>query len=160
MVRKGIKIIQTRYNGKVVFFRTDGERSLGKDFEDLITELGISYEPSAPNTPEQNGHSERKGGVLSMKARAMRIDAGLPNYLWPWIYKTAGYIMNRTPMQKHQWKTSFENITGGQPNIGHLRKFGCKAYPIDKGIPRKEKLQPRAHIGYLVGYDSINIFNI
>ena len=27
-------------------------------------------------------------------------------------------------------------------------------------IPKSEKLKPRAHIGYLVGYDSTNIFRI
>jgi hypothetical protein len=36
----------------------------------------------------------------------------------------------------------------------------CRAYPVDKDIPRLNKLWPRADIGYLVGYDSSNIFRI
>lgn len=80
IIQKAINLIETRYNGKMVFFRSDGERPLGKDFDKFITEKGITYEPSAPDTPAQNGHSERKGGTLAMKARVMRIDAGLPTY--------------------------------------------------------------------------------
>ena len=83
IVKKGLKIIQTRFNAKVVFFRTDGEKSLRKEFDDMISELGITYEPSAPYTPEQNEHSERKDGLIAMKARALRIHANLPSYLWP-----------------------------------------------------------------------------
>lgn len=51
-------------------------------------------------------------------------------------------------------------MTKKQPNLSHLRKFGCKAYPLDKSISRKEKLLPRAHIGFLVGYDGTNIYFI
>lgn len=38
--------------------------------------------------------------------------------------------------------------------------YGCRAYPLKKKIPRTQKLEPRAHIGYLVGYDSTNIYRI
>lgn len=37
---------------------------------------------------------------------------------------------------------------------------GCRAYPRDKDVPRAAKNAPRAHIGYLVGYDSTNIYRI
>ena len=40
--------------------------------------------------------------------------------------------------------------------------YTCRAYPLilKETIPRKQKLAPRAHIGYLVGYDSTNIYRI
>lgn len=38
--------------------------------------------------------------------------------------------------------------------------YGCKAYALDKHIPKTEKMAPRAHTGYLVGYDGTNIYNI
>ena len=160
ILRKAIKTIQTRFNYKVAFIRSDGETSLGKEFYDLITELGISFEPSAPDTAAQNGHSERKGGILAIKARAMRLQANLPQSLWPWVIQTAGFLMNRTPMKKHSWKTPFEEIVKHKPNLNHLKQYGCKANPLDKSIPRKEKLAPRTHIGFLVGYEGTNIFNI
>ena len=47
-----------------------------------------------------------------------------------------------------------------KPHFAHLNAYGCKAYPLNHKIPRRSKLDPRAHIGYLVGYDSTNIFCI
>ena len=113
IIQMAINIIETRYNGKVVFFRSDGEKSLGNDFHEYIAQKSITYESSAPDTPAQNGHSERKRDILAMKARAIRIDAGLPVYLWNELVKTAGYIANWTPMRKHKWITLFEQIVSG-----------------------------------------------
>lgn len=81
IVREAINIIHIRFNAKIVFLRSDGERSLGNEFNDLLVETGITHESSAPDSPEQNGHSERKEGILTMKARVLRIDAELPNSL-------------------------------------------------------------------------------
>ena len=41
-----------------------------------------------------------------------------------------------------------------------MHVYGCRAYPLDYHIPKKKKLEPRAHIGYLVRYDSTNIYRI
>ena len=90
----------------------------------------------------------------------MRIDAGLPIYLWPEIVRTAGYIANRTPMKKHQWKTPYELVIGNAPDLSHLHQYGCKAYTFNKNLPRKEKMQERAHIGHWIGYEARNIFRI
>ena len=47
--------------------------------------------------------------------------------------------------------------------LAHLKRYGCKAYVLLKGPakpPRKQKLAPRAFIGYLVGYDSTAIYRV
>ncbi|EKG09419.1 Integrase catalytic core, partial [Macrophomina phaseolina MS6] len=155
-----VKFVKTRYKRQIVFFRTDGERTIGTETKSFLQSEGITLETSAPATPEQNGHAERSGGVILPKARAMRIGANLPQSLWPEIVKTAGYIHNRTPMAKLNWKTPFEVVTGKRPNLSHLRIYGCRAYAHKKGIPRSQKLAEKAHFGYLVGYDSTNIFRI
>ena len=160
IVPQAIKLISNRFNAKVVFLRSDGERTLGSQFRDFISNMGITYEPSAPDTPDQNGHSEKKGHLICMKARALRIEANLFEYLWPWIVQTTDYLMNRTPMKKHGWKTSHEVIFNRKPHLGHLRKIGCKAYSLDKNIVQSRKMQERAHIGHLLGYEGTNIFLI
>ena len=38
--------------------------------------------------------------------------------------------------------------------------YGCRAYPLNHKILHRSKLDPRLHIGHLVGYDSTNIFRI
>jgi hypothetical protein len=45
-------------------------------------------------------------------------------------------------------------------NIAHLRIYDCKIYPLIHKILKKQKLRPRAQIGYLVRYNSSNIFRI
>lgn len=58
IIQRAINIIETRYNGKVVFFWSNGEGALGNTFDEYIAQKGITYKPSAPDTPAQNGHLE------------------------------------------------------------------------------------------------------
>ncbi|PHH87415.1 hypothetical protein CDD83_8907 [Cordyceps sp. RAO-2017] len=108
----------------------------------------------------------------------MRIGANLPEELWPEVWKTAVYLHNRSPQQVNNWKTPFQrlhqwlqdsNHDSGylhtQPDITHLKTYGCRAYPMTPaalvGKQKKDlKTQPHAEVGYLVGYDSTNIFRI
>ena len=165
-IKQFVAFVKTRYNCTVQGFRTDGERSLGKKFLDWIKSKGITLETSAPYTPEQNGSAERSGGVIISRARAMRVHANLPEDLWPEIVPAAAYVLNRTPNRQLDWKTPLEtlqqltNMPNPRPSIAHLRVYGSRAYPLIYKIPKSEKLKPRAHIGYLVGYDSSNIFRI
>ena len=155
-----LNLIENRYGRRVQFFHTDGETSLGGDFETLIAREGMTTERTAPYTPDQNGHAERSGGVILAKARSMRIAASLPSNLWPEMIHAAVYLKNRTPRKQLGWKTQFEMLHQKKPSLAHLHVYGCRAYPLNKHIPRLQKLEPRAHIGYLVGYDSTNIFRI
>lgn len=52
-----------------------------------------------------------------------------------------------------------------QPDITYLKAYGCQAYPLTReaqeGIRKRDlKTQPHAEVGYLVVYDSTNIFRI
>jgi hypothetical protein len=90
---------------------------------------------------------------------------------------TATYLYNRTPRYSLGWKSPYEafyeyvieneGVTGPRkPVLSHLRAFGCKAYTLikSKGDPdypgRLQKLAPRAHIGYLIGYESTSIYRV
>ncbi|KID82485.1 polyprotein [Metarhizium guizhouense ARSEF 977] len=96
----------------------------------------------------------------------MRIGAGLPNYLWVEIFKAAVYLYNRTPKYILRWQslygrffTFLANRDGTavrqyKPDLRHLRVYGCKAFAMTKDAMAKRKrrqtLNPRAWIGYLV----------
>ena len=84
----------------------------------------------------------------------------LPSTLWPEVFKTAGYLNNRTPKNGLGWKTPCEALTGETPELSHLHPYGCRAYPLRHDVPRSQKLEARALIEYLVGYDSSNIFRV
>ena len=51
-------------------------------------------------------------------------------------------------------------ITPLKPNIGYLQVYSYKAYPLKYKISRLNKLMLRAHVGYLVEYNLINIFQV
>lgn len=121
---------------------------------------GIVREPSAPHTQAQNGAAESAGCYLTRIACSIRIHAKLPANLWSECVKTAAYLLNLWPTERLDWITPFEAVTGRQPSLAHLEVFGCRAYPLDHTIPKLQKLDSRAHIGYLVGYDSSKIFRI
>ena len=95
-----------------------------------------------------------------MKARALRIDVDLLEYLWSKLIKTIDYLANRTFMTKHEWKTLYELIIEKSSNLFHLHQYDCKVYFLNKHIARKRKLQERAHIEHLMKYKASNIFRI
>ncbi|OAQ57457.2 polyprotein [Pochonia chlamydosporia 170] len=142
----------------------------------FLESLFIVIEPSAPDTQAQNGGAERSGGIIKNKARAMRSGARLPVYLWVEVFKAAVYLYNRTPKYIYKWQSPYDRfytfvaerdgvaIDGRKPDQRHLRVYGCKAFAMTREALRKsnrlERMNPRAWIGYLVGYQSTNIYRI
>ena len=128
----------------------------------FIQSFGIRIETSAPYTQSQNGLAERSGGVIKDKMRAMR--GHLPKDIWPEIGRAAIYLSNRLPRYGYKWKSPYENFFGSKPYNSHLRAYGCRAYALTRDAMTKSKrldrLAPKAWIGYLVGYCSINQYRI
>jgi hypothetical protein len=105
----------------------------------------------------------------------MRGHARFPHFLWAEVIKAAVYLLNRTPRQDLYWDTpihAFYTSVAKQnrttppekPDLSHLKAYGCKAYAMtpaaQEQTQRLWKLQPRAWVGYLIGYDSSNIYRI
>jgi hypothetical protein len=162
--------IRLRYNLKVNTIRSDNELGRRRTLKWLRSQ-GITFEPSAPHTQAQNGTAERSGGVITERARAMRIAANLPHDLWNEIVNCAVYLRDRTPRESNGWISPYErfytylaNGRSRKPQLAHLKAYGCRAYAMTSDAQLKKKrlskLDPRAHIGYLVGYNSTNIYRI
>ena len=160
IVRKALKIMQIRFNATVVFCRTDDEKSSLKEFDEIIFTTRIIYNLFASFIFEQRDYFERKEEILTMKTRIKQTQINLSKYFLSWIVRVVIFIMNRTFMKKHSWKTSFEKITNIKLNLSHLNKFECRAYCFDKSISKKNKLRERAHIEYLLKYGDSNIYFI
>ena len=136
----------------------------------------IRLEPSAPDTQAQNRGVERSGGVIKDKARTMRLEANLPWEMWPEIVRAAVYLHNRTPRSLNDWRSPYDVFftcaaqqagfitPRRKPNEAYLKAYGCKAFALRsdtlRGKSRLQRLDPRAWIGYLVGYRSSNIYRI
>jgi hypothetical protein len=167
-------LVENQFGCKIQVFFTDGERSLGKVFEQWAASKGITIKTSAPYTQAQNGSAERSGGVIINRARALKLHSNLPSNLWPELARTAAHLLNRSPVRHLGWKTSYEALrtalmqknsensenTIKVPDLSYLRVIGCKAYVRIPNIPRLKKMDPRAFIGYLIGYESTNSFRI
>jgi hypothetical protein len=78
IVEDFLNLIKTQYQLSLRHFRTDGEKSLGNKFSNLLSDKGILTERLAPYTPAQNGAAERSRGVIVVKARYLRISSLLP----------------------------------------------------------------------------------
>ena len=163
IIREAFKLIRNVHGYNPKHIQLDGATSLPStlhsQWRELIASLGIQERRTAPYTPEQS-KAERSGHTLTVKAHAMIGEASIPHNMWPEAYRMAGYVANRTPIKKLAWKTPFEGFTKDIPMLGHVHPFGCRAYAVEDNIPKLEKMAPRAQVGYLVGFDSTNIFRV
>ena len=160
IVKEDLKVIQIRFKANIVFFRTDDEKSLKKKFDDMISDLEITYEFFSSYISKQNEHFERKENLIAMKTRVFRIYVNFSTYLWSWIVRVVEFLMNKISMKKHDWKTFFEFVIDMKSNFFHFHKFECKAYFLDKFILKKKKFRKQAHVKHLLKYDDTNIFFI
>ena len=96
----------------------------------------------------------------------MRLQSRLPANMWSEIALAAGYLLNRTPRRSLNWKSPMEVLYKliGRSNppieIAHLRAYRCRCYPVIHKPEMDHKLDLKAHLGYLVGYDATNVFHI
>ncbi|EED15707.1 reverse transcriptase family protein [Talaromyces stipitatus ATCC 10500] len=79
-------------------------RALGRNEE--------GFKEKFPNTPEQNGPSERAGGLITTRTRSAIQEANLPTGLWPYVMQAMVYIINRTPTKAIGYKTPYEMAYG------------------------------------------------
>jgi hypothetical protein len=158
------RAIKREFNTSPTFILLDGEKGFGFEALDSLVsytkEEGIQLQLRSADTPKKAGHAEASGKALIRVTRSLKATSNLPVYLSSEMYTTAGYLLNRTPYRSLNWSTPFEKAYGKQPSLAHLRNFGCRAFALRKHIKRTDKLSPRATIGYLVGYNSRNIFRI
>ena len=67
IIKKELKIIQTKFNAIIVFFRIDDKKPLKKEFDEIISKLKITYKLFAFYIFIQNNHLERKNKNFSNK---------------------------------------------------------------------------------------------
>ncbi|KAE9572511.1 hypothetical protein CGMCC3_g11506 [Colletotrichum fructicola] len=169
-----LTLLSTQYGARVKVIETDNEILKHPRVVSEIESRGIRLEPCAPNTQAQNGGAERIAATIKQRARAMASGAKLPDILWPEATKASTYLYNRTPTASRGWRTPYEVFHKhfwaaeaapyARPDLSHLRAYGCKAFAMTRQAQlkqnRRQRLAPRAFIGYLVGYSSSNCFRI
>ncbi|MBW0474505.1 hypothetical protein O181_014220 [Austropuccinia psidii MF-1] len=106
----------------------------GKEFVNKFTlnfcaNRGIENITTTPYTPQHNGIVERLNCTLLDKARAMRVETGVPKELWAELIDTANFSRLRTSEGSiSPWEKKF-NI---KPNLKRIKRFGYVRSGEDK----------------------------
>jgi hypothetical protein len=145
---------QNKFGLRIKKIRSDN----GTEFKNLQTEgfleeEGIKHEFSSPYTPQQNGVMERKNRTLLDMTRTMLDEYKTPDRFWAKAINTDRYSINWLYLHRILKKTSYELLTGKNPNVSYFRVFGSKCFILVKR-GRKSKFAPKAVEGFLLGYDS------
>jgi hypothetical protein len=160
MIREFLETIRIKYDQIVRFIRMNDERTLRFEYRDFMKMRKIVTKRFASYTSSQNDKIERSEKILMIRIRVMRIKANLSTNMWSKMFKSVHYLNNRILKQALNWKISFEIMTKEKSNLTHLQLYECRAYFLKNIISRKNRLQSRAFIDYLVRYDFTNIFRI
>ncbi|KAL0427813.1 UNVERIFIED_CONTAM: Retrovirus-related Pol polyprotein from transposon RE2 [Sesamum latifolium] len=134
--------------------RTDnGGEYTSDEFLDFIQEAKIRQQFTCPNTPQQNGVSERKNRHLAEICRSMLHAKNVPGQFWAEAMKTAAFVINRLPQQRLSFLSLFEKMWNMKPSVGHFRVFGCVCYVF---VPAhlRSKMEKKAIRCVFVWYDS------
>lgn len=146
------KILSNECGQKIARLRTDnGGEYTSKEFQEYLKAQGIHHETTVPHTPQQNGVAERKNRTLIEAARTMLSHAKLTKSYWAEAVATAAYIQNRLPTSVLKQVTPYQKWCDKQPNVSHMKVFGCVAYAHVPDIERR-KLDKKAVKLRFVGY--------
>ncbi len=97
------------------------------------------------------GVAERANRTIALRIRTIRLDSGLPIYLWRELAKIAVYLINRSLTRCLKGKTLYKTWYGYKPDLSHLKIIESAIYylNIKKDI---KKLNPVARKYRLIGY--------
>ena len=129
-------------------------------FTKFLEEQGITWETTAPRTPQQNGVAECMNQTLIGGARALLHHSGMTTGFWAEAIAVAVHSINCAPRKCLGWRTPFELLYGRIPDISYFRTFGCRAWVYnDKGKKWDTKSKPMIFIGYKPGTKAYRLWN-
>ena len=138
------------YPIKTIILDNYGEFT-SQTFNNFCMSIGINVEHSVAHVHTQNGLAESLIKRLQLIARPLLMKTKLPASTWGHAIMHAARLIRIRPTSYHEYSHS-QLVLGTQPNISHLRIFGCAVYvPI---VPtQRTKMGPQRRIGIYVGLD-------
>ncbi|GAB2275324.1 hypothetical protein Dimus_039121 [Dionaea muscipula] len=128
--------IQTQFSLPIRTFRSDNASEyFSHSFTTFMATHGILHESSCPDTPSQNGVTERKNRHLLEVTKALMFRMHVPKMFWSEPVLTAAYLINRMPSSILQGeiplRALFPNTSLHPFHPLPLRIFGCTCYVRD-----------------------------
>ncbi|GKA36129.1 retrovirus-related pol polyprotein from transposon TNT 1-94 [Tanacetum coccineum] len=147
------KLVLTQFDKKVKIVRSDnGTEFTNHKMSEFFNEMGILHQTTCAYTPQQNGIAERKHRHLLNVARSLMFQGGIPLRFWSECVLTAVYLINRLPSSVLNGKSPFSIVYNREPNLSHLRSFGCLCYATI--VKETDKFSNKSEKCVLIGYAS------
>ena len=124
-------------------------------FDDYCTSIGIIVEHPVPHVHTQNGLAESLIKRLQWIARPLLMRSKLPSSAWGHAIVHAASLIRLRPSAYHKY-SPLQLVSGREPNISHLRVFGCAVY-VPIAPPQRTKMGPQRRMGIYVGFESPSI---
>ena len=100
--------------------------------------------------------------TLEETIRSILADSELPKRFWAEALSTGTYLHSRSSTNSVQDKIPYEAWTGNNPNVSHLRIFGCDAFahvPKDERSKLDSKTRRSIFLGYGQGVKGYHFYN-
>ena len=99
-IKQFSQIIERWFEKKIKVIRTNNAKDfLNCKLQNSSVESGIIHETSCAYTPQQNGVTKRRIGIIQERAKALLIQSNVPTFLWGEAMLTATFLTNRIASQ-------------------------------------------------------------
>ncbi|GKB16226.1 retrovirus-related pol polyprotein from transposon TNT 1-94 [Tanacetum coccineum] len=116
------------YDDNLIRVRLDNAGEFtSHDFNDYCMSVGIVVEHSVAHVHTQNGLAESLIKRLQLIARPLIMRTKLPMSMWGHAILHAASLIRIRPSANHKY-SPIQLASGQEPNISHLRIFGCVVY--------------------------------
>ncbi|KAG7527892.1 Integrase catalytic core [Arabidopsis suecica] len=124
-------------------------------FNDYCMSMGVSVEHPVAHVHTQNGLAESFIKRIQLIARPLLMRSKLPVAAWGHTVLHASELIRIRPSSEHRYSPS-QLLMGHEPDISHLKTFGCAVY-VPIAPPHRTKMGPKRRMGIYVGFDSPTI---
>jgi len=154
-LRTEVRQLNSGNNGpKVQTVRCDsGPEFASAEFEAVLAENSISWEPSPSDSSQARGVVERAIGTIVQIARVAMCWSKAPKTWWAEAILWATTTRNMTPTTANQNNAAPHTAATGKPvDTKMMRPFGCIALPNIPTIKMKGKMNAGARMAVMFGY--------
>ena len=158
VVLRYVRWFERQSGSPVRSFHTDNGREYTKAIS-ALTNMGVDTSTTTAYTAASNGLAERYHGVLMSDARAVLLQAKLPQSYWDYAIAHVTTSKNMLPHSTTK-EIPYVRLLGQQsPDLHHVRPFGCRILyrPVMDRLPT---FSPRLQEGICLGHDGGGVYRV
>ncbi|GKC31462.1 retrovirus-related pol polyprotein from transposon TNT 1-94 [Tanacetum coccineum] len=146
-------VVVDDYSSSIIAIRMDHGQEFDNEvqFRAYCDAQGITYNFSAPHTPQSNGVVERKNRTIQEMSRTMLNEQSIPQNFWYNAVDTSTYILNRILIRPILGKNPYEIFKGRKPFLEYFKVFGSKCFILNTK-DYLTKFDPKSYEGVFLGY--------